>query len=136
VVEEYKKAKNGILLGMESFGEGIDIPGEGLQFVFIDKIPDIRMELVIKKRREFYDQNFGNEFQDYFMASRMRGLQQKLGRLLRRDSDYGGAIIVDARIKKWQGKTIHALKEMALPYDLRTDSFKNACDEVARFIIR
>ena len=53
IVDEFKKAENGILLGMESLKEGIDIPGESLQFVFIDKIPDLRMDLVINDRRDF-----------------------------------------------------------------------------------
>ena len=61
VVEDFKSAENGILLGMESFGEGIDIPGDSLQFIFIDKIPDLRMDQVINDRRDFYEQNIGNE---------------------------------------------------------------------------
>ena len=54
VVEEFKKSTNGILIGMESFGEGIDIPGETLEFVYIDKVPDLRQDIVIQKRRDFY----------------------------------------------------------------------------------
>ena len=53
IVDEFKKSEQGILIGMESLGEGIDIPGDGLQFVFIDKIPDLRMDLVINDRRDF-----------------------------------------------------------------------------------
>ena len=104
IVEEFKKTENGILLGMESFGEGIDIPGESLQFIFIDKIPDLRMDLVINDRREFFDKNIGNEFSDYYLANRTRALHQKLGRLLRRDNDFGGVIITDGRAKRWKGE--------------------------------
>jgi ATP-dependent DNA helicase DinG len=90
VVEDFKEKGEGILIGMESFGEGIDIPGEALEFVFIDKIPDLRMDLVINKRRQFFDSHIGNEFNDYYLAHRSRGLHQKLGRLIRRESDRGG----------------------------------------------
>src|SRR5690606_22464731 len=54
VVEEFKQESGAILIGMESFGEGIDIPGEKLSFIVVDKIPDVRQELVIQKRREFF----------------------------------------------------------------------------------
>lgn len=77
VVEEFKKSPAGILIGMESFGEGIDVPGEKLQLIVIDKIPDVRQELVINRRRDWYEATFGNEFQDYFLANRARALHQK-----------------------------------------------------------
>ena len=65
VVEEFKREEAAILIGMESFGEGIDIPGEKLQFIVVDKIPDVRQDLVIQKRRDFFEFKFGNEFNDY-----------------------------------------------------------------------
>jgi len=44
VVEQFKACGKGILLGMESFGEGIDVPGNALQFLFIDKVLDLCMD--------------------------------------------------------------------------------------------
>jgi len=99
VVEDFKNSGKGVLLGMEMFGEGIDIPGKALQFLFIDKIPDLRQDLVIQKRRDFFEKKFGHEFTDYFLAHRTRSLHQKLGRLLRTNQDVGTAIVVDSRIK-------------------------------------
>lgn len=135
VVEEFKKAQNGILLGMESFSEGIDIPGEGLQFVFIDKIPDLRHDLVISQRRSFYETNLGNEFTDYYLAHRARGLHQKLGRLLRSETDIGGAIIVDSRVKGWKGKTMEKFLGLMAPYKMKRSTIKEACREVENFIL-
>jgi ATP-dependent DNA helicase DinG len=134
VVEDFKRAGRGILLGMESFGEGIDVPGEGLQFVFIDKIPDLRMDYVIQKRRDFYDANLGNEFTDYYLAHRTRSLHQKLGRLLRTENDYGGVIVVDSRIKNWKGRTMETLHRLMEPYELNRAALDQACKEVAQFI--
>ena len=118
VVEDFKNAENGILLGMESFGEGIDIPGDSLQFIFIDKIPDIRMDQVINDRRDYYEQHIGNEFTDYYLSHRTRSLHQKIGRLIRRESDFGGVIVVDSRIKKWKGKTLEKLHRLMEPYEI------------------
>ncbi len=134
VVEEFKNNGEGILLGMESFGEGIDVPGEALQFVFIDKIPDLRQDLVINQRRQFYDSNLGNEFTDYYLAHRTRSLQQKLGRLLRTESDHGGVIIVDRRIRRWKGNTLEKLRRLMEPYEINLGPLDDACKQVVDFI--
>lgn len=134
VIDEFKASGEGILLGMESFGEGIDIPGEALQFVFIDKIPDLRMDKVINDRRNFYEANLGNEFTDYYLAHRTRSLHQKLGRLLRTESDIGGVIIVDSRIKNWKGNTMEKLVKLMEPYQIQRTGIDQACDGVKEFI--
>lgn len=134
VVDDFKEAGNGILLGMESFGEGIDVPGEALQFLVIDKIPDIRMDLVIQERRRFYESSFGNEFNDYFLANRTRSLHQKLGRLIRSESDFGGAIIVDSRIARWKGGTLRTFKNMMDPYDIQFSPLEKATEAIESFL--
>jgi ATP-dependent DNA helicase DinG len=135
VVEDYKRSGSGILLGMESFGEVIDIPGDALQFIFIDKIPDLRMDLVVNERRDFFEANLGNEFTDYYLAHRTRSLHQKLGRLLRTESDYGGVIIVDNRVKSWKGKTMEKLVKLMEPYSLMRAPIDEACLEIEEFIL-
>ncbi|OUR99857.1 hypothetical protein A9Q84_02180 [Halobacteriovorax marinus] len=135
VVEDFKNSESGILLGMESFGEGIDIPGDSLQFVFVDKIPDLRMDLVIQERRDFYEANLGNEFTDYYLAHRTRSLHQKLGRLLRTESDIGGVIVVDARIRSWKGRTMEKLLKLMEPYEIQRTTLDVACESVKDFIL-
>lgn len=134
VVDEFKRAPNGILVGMESFGEGIDIPGDSLQFVFIDKIPDLRKELVIDKRQDFYESGLGNAFTDYYLAHRTRSLHQKLGRLLRTENDFGGVIVVDQRVKSWKGRTMQTLLKLMEPYKIRRTSLKEACESIKDFV--
>lgn len=134
LIEDFKKAGNGILVGMESFGEGIDVPGDALRFVFIDKIPDISMEQVIRFRREFYDSNIGNEFDDYYLAHRTRSLHQKLGRLLRTENDSGSVVIVDNRVKKWKNNTMLKLVKQMEPYRIFRVPFSQALRESEHFI--
>lgn len=134
VVEDFKKSKNGILVGMESFGEGIDIPGETLQFIFIDKIPDLKKDLVIQERMNYYDTNIGNSFEDYYLSYRSRSLHQKLGRLLRKDDDYGGVIIVDSRIKSWKNRTVQKFFKQMEPYQIERGDLDSACKETLNFI--
>ena len=135
VVEEYKKSSNGILIGMESFGEGIDIPGENLEFVYVDKVPDLRQDIVIQKRRDFYESHFGNEFNDYFLAHRTRSLHQKLGRLIRRQSDRGCVIITDSRLARWKGRTLDTFKNMMKPYDIHFAKLDEACEQTREFLL-
>lgn len=126
VVEEFKQEKSAILIGMESFGEGIDIPGEKLQFIVVDKIPDVRQDLVIQKRRDFFESKFGNEFNDYFLAHRTRSLHQKFGRLLRSETDHGAILLVDNRIKKWKGGTLRTFQKLMEPYQILSMSLPEA----------
>ncbi|MFZ9001154.1 MAG: helicase C-terminal domain-containing protein [Bacteriovoracaceae bacterium] len=135
VVEEFKEHGKGVLLGMESFGEGIDVPGDTLRFVFIDKIPDLPIEQVINERRDFYQRSLGNEFVDYYLSHRSRSLHQKLGRLLRTNNDLGGAIIVDSRVKKWKGRTMEKFYQLMKPYEITRLPLKNACHEIKDFIL-
>ena len=136
VVEDFKSVSKGILLGMESFGEGIDIPGNQLQFMFIDKIPDLRQDPVIQDRRRFYNHSFGNEFTDYFLSHRTRALHQKLGRLIRKESDLGGAIVVDARVKKWKSRTREQFTQMMNPYQLQYRPLDEACHKLTDFLTK
>ena len=93
------------------------------------------MDLVINDRRHFYETNIGNEFTDYYLSHRTRSLQQKLGRLLRTESDRGGVIIVDSRTKKWKGKTIEKFNKLMEPYVIRRTSIKDSINKVRDFIL-
>lgn len=133
VIEEFKKESGAILVGMESFGEGIDIPGEKLSFIVIDKIPDVRQDLVIQKRRDFFEFKFGNEINDYFLAHRTRSLHQKFGRLLRSESDHGAILLVDNRIKKWKGSTLKTFQKFMEPYQISSLPLEEACKEIDNY---
>jgi ATP-dependent DNA helicase DinG len=132
-VDEFKKADAAILIGMESFGEGIDIPGEKLQFIVVDKIPDVRQDLVIQKRRDFFEFKFGNEFNDYFLAHRTRSLHQKFGRLLRTESDHGAILLVDNRVKKWKGNTLKTFQKLMEPYQIISLPLHDACEKIGEY---
>lgn len=133
VVEDFKREDSAILIGMESFGEGIDIPGEKLQFIVVDKIPDVRQDLVIQKRRDFFEFKFGNEFNDYFLAHRTRSLHQKFGRLLRSENDHGAILLLDNRVKRWKGGTLRTFQKLMEPYHIVSVPLADACDQIAEY---
>lgn len=133
VVEEFKKT-GGILVGMETFGEGIDIPGKLLEVVIIDKVPDLRSDKVYKDRQDYFEKNFGNAFHDYFMANRARSLHQKLGRLIRTEKDIGSVFIIDSRTKTWKPATLNYFIKTMQPYKLQISDIESAKAEALAFI--
>jgi len=133
-IDEFKAAGQGVLLGMEALGEGIDIPGDTLSLVFIDKIPDLRQDLIIKDRRAFFERKFGHEFESYFLAHRAQALAQKLGRLLRTEKDMGVGLVVDARLTSWKPHTWQRFAEMMAPYQLERCSFAQALQAAQEFL--
>ena len=136
VVEDFKRSPKGILIGMESFSEGIDIPGESLSLVVIDKIPDLRRDLIVDARRSFFDSSFGNEFVDYFLAERARRLHQKLGRLLRTINDRGVAIVFDCRVKRWKQRTYNDFCKLMEPYFIERCQSKEARELTTSFLVK
>ncbi len=134
IIEDFKKSKHAVLVGLESFGEGIDIPGESLSFVYIDKIPDQHRSLVVESRKQFFDQNLGNSFSEYFMATRARKLTQKLGRLIRTPNDKGVILITDPRVGRWKSRTIKQFCEYLSPYQIQSTTLDEATKAIRESI--
>jgi ATP-dependent DNA helicase DinG len=92
------------------------------------------MDQVIQMRRDFFDKNFGNEFVDYFLAHRTQFLQQKLGRLIRSETDSGVIVIFDSRMKQWKKNTLESFKVLMEPYKIEFVSVEDATKIADSFI--
>lgn len=99
-----------ILVGSASFWEGIDIPGDALQLVVIDKLPfPPPGDPLVEARVQDLKLQGGNGFKDYFLPQAVIALKQGVGRLLRRETDRGVLVICDARLTgKSYGRSILA----------------------------
>ena len=88
-----------VLVGSHSFWEGIDVPGEALQCVIIDKLPfpPPNDPLVEARVRQLKSQG-RDAFSDYFVAEAAITLKQGAGRLIRTESDHGLLVICDTRL--------------------------------------
>jgi ATP-dependent DNA helicase DinG len=112
LVDRFQKAKGGaVLLGARRFWQGIDVRGEGLQAVVIEKLPfDVPTEL--RRRRDERLRAAGeNPFSRSSLGRMLLHLKQMVGRLIRSETDRGLVVIVDARREKGY---FHRLEE-ALP---------------------
>lgn len=101
LLSRFGDGHNCVLVGSQSFWEGIDMPGDALQCVLIDKLPfpppnDPLVEARVKQLR---DQG-RNPFEDYFVAEAAVSLKQGAGRLIRTETDRGLLVICDPRVRQ------------------------------------
>ena len=108
MVEEFKKAYRPVLFGLDSFWNGVDIPGPQLQTVIITKIPfPVPDEPIIQAKCEQVDQRDGSSFMEISLPYAVIRLKQGFGRLIRNSTDTGIVAILDSRIHtKRYGQTI------------------------------
>jgi len=126
LLDEFRRAGNAVLVGSVSFWEGIDVRGEALSLVVIDKLPfappdDPVVEARLKRLRALGR----NGFTEYQLPQAVTLLKQGVGRLIRDERDRGVLMILDDRLlTKSYGKTVLA----SLPPFSRTRSLEQACD--------
>ncbi|MBU1626578.1 ATP-dependent DNA helicase [bacterium] len=106
LIQEFKNVKNSVLLATYSFWQGVDVQGEALSCVIIDKLPfAVPSEPVVEAKIEFITKNGGNAFLSFQVPSAIIMLKQGFGRLIRNKEDTGVLSILDGRIlSKFYGK--------------------------------
>ncbi len=112
LIEQYKKTENSVLFGVDTFWQGVDIPGEKLISIIIPKLPfDVPDHPVIEAKTEKLQFEGKDPFKEYLLPNAILKLKQGFGRLVRRKTDWGIISILDPRIKtQWYGK--HFLKSL------------------------
>jgi ATP-dependent DNA helicase DinG len=108
LLERFRDTPHAILVGSQSFWEGVDVKGEALSLVVIDKLPfNPPDDPVLAARIEQINRGGGNAFMDYQVPRAVIALKQGAGRLIRDESDRGVLMICDPRlISKPYGKRI------------------------------
>ena len=127
LLERFRRLGNAILVGSQSFWEGVDVRGEALSLVVIDKLPFAPPDdPVLSARIERMKEEGKNAFMDYQLPRAVINVKQGAGRLIRDETDRGVLMICDPRlINKHYGKRIWR----SLPPMKRT----RALDEVIAF---
>jgi ATP-dependent DNA helicase DinG len=88
-----------VLVGSASFWEGIDVPGDALQCVLIDKLPfPPPNDPLVEARVQRLESEGRNAFSEYFVAEAAIALKQGAGRLIRTESDRGLLVVCDPRM--------------------------------------
>lgn len=126
LMDAFRKDGHGILIGTSSFWEGVDVPGQALSLVIIDKLPfKTANDPVNRARMDYCDLTKGNSFYNIAVPEAIIKLRQGVGRLIRNEKDLGALIILDPRLEsKKYGQTFVA----SLPPMTRVKSFQEILD--------
>ena len=100
LLRDFRQTANAVLLGTSSFWQGVDVVGESLSCVIVDKLPFISPgDPIAAARMEALVVRGENPFTEYQVPLAILTLQQGLGRLIRHRSDRGVLAILDPRVK-------------------------------------
>ncbi len=101
LLEKFRRLGNAVLLGTSSFWEGVDVRGDALSCVIIDRLPFASPgDPVLQARIESLRQQGRNPFIDYQLPNAVIALKQGIGRLIRDTDDRGVLVLCDPRLSR------------------------------------
>lgn len=99
LLNSFRNTPNAVLLGVRSFWEGVDVPGDALTLLVIDKLPfPVPSDPLHRARAERAEEATGDGFTNYSVPQAALTLKQGLGRLIRTQQDVGLAAVLDSRL--------------------------------------
>ncbi|MEP6925646.1 MAG: helicase C-terminal domain-containing protein [Pyrinomonadaceae bacterium] len=122
LLDKFRKTSNAVLFATSSFWQGVDVRGEQLSCVIIDKLPfAVPTDPIVAARQRFIDENGGSSFFEYSVPQAAISLKQGVGRLIRSATDTGVLAILDPRITtKGYGKVfLNSLPRMRITSNLQ-----------------
>ncbi len=100
LLEMFRETPNAILFATSSFWQGVDVRGDQLSCVIIDKLPfAVPSDPIVAARQRFIEDHGGSSFYEYSVPQAIITLKQGLGRLIRSKTDRGVLAILDPRLR-------------------------------------
>lgn len=110
----FRENRDSVLYATSSFWEGVDIQGEALSCVVIDRLPfQVPSDPIIEARVDYIKEHGGDWFNDYYLPMMIVALQQGFGRLIRTKDDLGIVVLMDNRLlsKPYGRKILNSLPD-------------------------
>lgn len=120
MVRAFKETKRSVLFGVDSFWQGVDVPGAALRNVIIVKFPFLAPEQpLVEARLEAIEARGGSSFRDYLLPTAILKFKQGVGRLIRTKSDVGQVVVLDPRVhtKSYGREFLRALPDCKIRID-------------------
>ena len=107
LLKTFRETPNSVLFATSSFWQGVDVRGEQLSCVIIDKLPfAVPTDPIVAARQRYIEDNGGSSFHEYSVPQAIIALKQGLGRLIRSTTDRGVLAVLDPRLRtKPYGRT-------------------------------
>ncbi len=128
MLESFKREKGSVLLGADSFWEGVDVVGDDLRLVIIVKLPfPVPSDPLLEARSEVLRAEGKNPFMEDSVPQAVVKFKQGFGRLMRSSKDRGCVLCLDERLfRKAYGKTfLRSLPECTVSFDTRESVFQD-----------
>ena len=101
LINRFTKENKAVLLGTSSFWSGVDVKGDALRCVVIDRLPFASpSDPLLQARKAFFEKEERNFFSEYTLPEAVIALRQGVGRLIRSESDSGVVVIGDPRLRQ------------------------------------
>jgi ATP-dependent DNA helicase DinG len=99
LLSRFRKERNAVLFGTDSFWEGVDVQGRALELVVITRLPfRVPTEPILEARAEHIEARGLDPFMEYTVPQAVLKFKQGVGRLIRSRDDRGGILILDSRV--------------------------------------
>ncbi len=107
LLSKFRSTPNAVLFATSSFWQGVDVRGDQLSCVIIDKLPfAVPSDPIVAARQRYIEEQGGSSFHEYSVPQAIISLKQGLGRLIRSTTDRGVLAVLDPRLRtKMYGQT-------------------------------
>lgn len=99
LLDQFEAAGNAVLLGVDTFWQGVDVPGAALSCVVLVKLPFPNISSPVEEARKRWLEENGREyFRDWSLPKAVMKFRQGFGRLIRSSTDRGAVVVLDSRL--------------------------------------